>query len=60
MVNFDKSEVAFSRNVNEPVKDNVRSSLGVRIVSNHSKYLGLPVVIGRSNREIFAMVIERV
>lgn len=34
--------------------------LGVRQVANHSNYLGLLVVFGRSKKEIFSFVVERV
>ncbi|MCH94768.1 reverse transcriptase-like protein, partial [Trifolium medium] len=33
---------------------------GVKTVDNHSKYLGLPVVFGRSKKLIFSLVIDRV
>ncbi|XP_058782992.1 uncharacterized protein LOC131657636 [Vicia villosa] len=60
VVNFEKSEVSFSRNMGEEIRDTVRNCLGISIVSNHSKYLGLPIMFGRSKKEVFAMVVERV
>lgn len=38
----------------------IRSRMGVKTVSSHSKYLGLPVVFGRLKKEVFALVVERV
>ncbi|XP_058741949.1 uncharacterized protein LOC131614373 [Vicia villosa] len=60
VVNLDKSEVSFIQNVREEDKSMIRDRMGVKIVSNHSKYLGLPMIFGRSKKEIFAMVVERV
>lgn len=34
--------------------------LGVREVESHSKYLGLPTLIGRSKKQVFAGITERV
>ncbi|XP_058725614.1 uncharacterized protein LOC131596896 [Vicia villosa] len=60
MVNLDKSEVSFSRNVCEADANLIRKRMGVKADVNHSKYLGLPVVFGRLKRDVFTMVIERV
>lgn len=60
LVNLDKSKVSFSRNMVEAGANLIRSRLGIKTVVNHSKYLGLSVVFGRSKRDIFAMVIDRV
>lgn len=60
MVNFEKSEVSFSWNVGEAVRENILNNLCVSSVPNHSKYLGLPVLFGRSTKEDFTMVVGRV
>ncbi|XP_058757456.1 uncharacterized protein LOC131630719 [Vicia villosa] len=60
MVNFDKSEVSFSKNVGENTQAIIRNHLNVNTVSNHSKYLGLPVILGRSKKVVFSLVVERV
>lgn len=60
MVNFEKTEMSYSRNVCESVRVNIRDYLGVCSVPNHSMYLGLPVVLGKSKRDIFVMVVENV
>jgi hypothetical protein len=36
------------------------NKIGVKIVTFHSKYLGLPVVFGRSKKEVFSFVKDRV
>lgn len=54
MVNLDKSKASFSRNVCEEEKILIWSRMRVKTVTSHSKYLGFPVVLGRSKKEIFA------
>lgn len=46
--------------MDEQVKNVILLRMGVKTVFSHSKYLGLPVVFGRSKKEVFALVIERV
>lgn len=58
MVNLEKFEASFSGNVSEETKRGICLRMGVKPVLCHSKYLGLPVVFGRSNRELSAMVVE--
>ncbi|CAI8584876.1 unnamed protein product [Vicia faba] len=60
VVNMEKSEASFSGNVSDEVKCGIRSRMGVKHVQSDSKYLELPVVFGRSKREVFTMVVERV
>lgn len=52
VVNFKKYEVSYSRNVCESVKVNIHGCLGVSSIHNHSRYHGLPVVLGRLKRDI--------
>lgn len=50
MVNIDKSEVSFSGNVGEGPKEIICAILGFIGVIRHSRYLGLPMVFGRSKK----------
>ncbi|XP_050280596.1 uncharacterized protein LOC126721590 [Quercus robur] len=59
-VNTDKSSIFFSRNTPEEVKNKVMSTLGPMSDSRHSKYLGLPSIIGKSKTEVFTEIKERV
>ncbi|XP_058767579.1 uncharacterized mitochondrial protein AtMg00310-like [Vicia villosa] len=52
--------MSFSRNVHEDGRDRIHSRVGVKTVLTHSKYLGLPVVFGKSKKEVFGTVINRV
>lgn len=49
-----------SQKVNNDVKEEIISILGILIVNCHDKYLGIPAMIGRSKKRTFAMVEERI
>lgn len=38
----------------------IRNRMQVKTVTRHTQYLGLPVILGRSKKEIFSMVMDRV
>lgn len=38
----------------------IRSWMGVKTMTFHSKYLGLPVFFGRSKKKVIALVVERI
>lgn len=59
-INLEKSTVVFSRNVGRERVEDIRSCLPVRVVDKHEKYLGLPIEMGRSKREVFSWLRERV
>lgn len=44
----------------EEDSDLIRLRMGVKTMNGHSKYLGLLAVFGRSKKEVFALVVERV
>jgi len=59
-VNTNKSSIFFSCNTPKEVKNKVMSTLGPMSDSQHSKYLGLPSIIGKSKTEVFIEIKERV
>ncbi|XP_021761446.1 uncharacterized protein LOC110726302 [Chenopodium quinoa] len=59
-INLEKSEVSFSKGVHLPSRITLSSILGMEMVDNHVKYLGLPTVVGRSKKAIFAFVKDRI
>ena len=59
-VNADKSSVFFSHNTPHGRRCEVLNILGPMQDTRHSKYLGLPFVIGRSKTNVFAEVNEKV
>ncbi|XP_058742535.1 uncharacterized protein LOC131615035 [Vicia villosa] len=55
MVNLDKSEASFSRNVRDEFKQMIHNRMGVKIMLSQSRYLGLLVV-----KEVFSLVVEHI
>lgn len=58
-INLSKSEITFSKIVTAERRRDICSTLGVREVNRHEKYLGLPTIIGKSKKAIFAGLKER-
>ena len=59
-INTEKSSIFFSPNTSQERKDEIFSILGPMNDSQHTKYLGLPSIIGRSKKQIFAKIREKV
>lgn len=59
-VNYYKSLIYFGGNVNSDVRTSVENQLGVRISLIPKKFLGLPMMIGRGNKQAFTYYIDRV
>ncbi|CAM8893848.1 unnamed protein product [Rhodiola kirilowii] len=57
-INFDKSEMVFSRNVPALLRKQIRDIFGVREVGVHSKYLGLPLVFSHNKTEAFKYIVN--
>ncbi|KAA3459012.1 reverse transcriptase [Gossypium australe] len=58
-VNYDKSLIYFDANVSDKVKGEITGLLGVRVASSSEKYLGLPMMVGRSKMWAFNTFIDR-
>ncbi|XP_062014154.1 uncharacterized protein LOC133730612 [Rosa rugosa] len=58
-VNFRKSSVTFSKNVDRETQNWLASFLGVTVVESHEKYLGLPTYVGRNKTSTFQYIQER-
>ncbi|XP_021771707.1 uncharacterized protein LOC110735833 [Chenopodium quinoa] len=58
-INFDKTTISFSKGVLKSRWTELAGKLGVRIVSIHDRYLGLPTVVGRSKKVITRAVKEK-
>ncbi|CAM8986762.1 unnamed protein product [Rhodiola kirilowii] len=59
-INMEKSEVVFSRNTPADVRQVVGSLLGIGQVDCHSKYLGLPLIVGQGKTETFHCITEKI
>jgi hypothetical protein len=60
LVNYNKSEILFSKRVPTQVKAVINSILPMKVVDNFSKYLGQPTVIGRSKVQTFNYIKDMV
>ena len=59
-VNTDKSSVFFSHNTSSTMKEEVMDILGPMQHTRHGEYLGLPTLIGKSKKQVFAEIKEKV
>ena len=59
-INADKSSVFFSPNTTQEAKEEIFATLGPMQDSRHTKYLGLPSFIGRSKKQVFFILKERI
>ncbi|PNX97372.1 ribonuclease H, partial [Trifolium pratense] len=59
-INMTKSEVFFSRNLSKAAQEDLSNIMGVRHVLCTGNYLGLPSMIGRKKRDIFAYIKDRI
>jgi len=59
-ISLPKSEIFYSWNVPDTLKNNITNILGVRAILGTGKYLGMPSMIGRDRAAIFAYIKDRV
>jgi len=59
-ISLPKSEIFYSRNVQETLENSITNTLGVRAVLGTGKYLGLPSMVGRSKKATFNFIKDRV
>uniref|UniRef100_A0A803PM68 RNase H type-1 domain-containing protein n=1 Tax=Cannabis sativa TaxID=3483 RepID=A0A803PM68_CANSA len=60
VVNFHKSEMCFGRTVSDPLKSQLAALMGVKVVDNYGKYLGLPSFVGRTKKQHFEFIKTKV
>uniref|UniRef100_A0A2N9HKF9 Reverse transcriptase domain-containing protein n=1 Tax=Fagus sylvatica TaxID=28930 RepID=A0A2N9HKF9_FAGSY len=59
-INYFKSNILFSKNVSQHTKSGLAAMMGLKIAPHNLKYLGLPLQIGRSKKEAFNGLDEKV
>ncbi|OMO90520.1 reverse transcriptase [Corchorus capsularis] len=59
-INVDKSAILFSNNTPDCIRVSIMAKLGVQQVLDKNKYLGLPIMIGRSKRAELQMIRDRI
>lgn len=60
VINFEKSEMTFSKEISAGQKEQINQILGVQMVDKHNRYLGMPAMVGKSKREIFSVLRDRI
>ncbi|KAK9989376.1 hypothetical protein SO802_029615 [Lithocarpus litseifolius] len=60
VINHQKTTLLFSKNTCREAQESIRSMFGAKIMTNCEKYLGLPMVGGRSKANNFKALQERV
>lgn len=58
-VNLQKSSVYFSLNIPTRIKEELCQILGMTRVENPGKYLGMPIIWGKSKKEALNYVKEK-
>ncbi|CAN1746948.1 LINE-1 retrotransposable element ORF2 protein [Linum perenne] len=59
-INFGKSGAFFSKNVHDMLQAGIRSILGIDKGLETGTYLGLPSIVGRKKKAVFAYIKDRV
>ncbi|KAK2367272.1 putative mitochondrial protein [Trifolium repens] len=59
LVNYNKSELVFSKKVQHSMKQDIQQILPMTIVSHYPKYLGQPTQIGRSKAQVFNFIQDK-
>ncbi|XP_048492142.1 uncharacterized protein LOC125493157 [Beta vulgaris subsp. vulgaris] len=59
-INYEKSEVSFSKGVSIAQKVELMGILKMRQVEKHEKYLGIPSITGRSKKLMFDSLLDRI
>ena len=59
-MNRNKTSIFFNYNTDHATKEAIKASFGAQIIRPHESYLGLPSLVGRSKRNTFTQLKERV
>ena len=59
-INRDKTTLCFSKSTSQQMQTSIQEALGVPVVKQYEKYLGLPSFIGRKKKESFNNIKQRV
>jgi hypothetical protein len=59
-INMQKSEIFFSKNTSEAMKEKMHNIFQVTESMGSSKYLGLPSIVGRKKKAIFNYIRDRI
>ncbi|KAL8115005.1 hypothetical protein AgCh_021723 [Apium graveolens] len=60
MINFGKSDIVFSPNTCDMERTRICVILGVNEKERPGKYLGMPMYVGRSKKEVFGFISDKI
>ena len=60
VINKDKSTIMLSLNIDQRVKDHMRTTLLILEVATSERYLGLPVSVGKSRKNTFEYIKKKI
>ncbi|GAU30599.1 hypothetical protein TSUD_392900 [Trifolium subterraneum] len=60
LVNYNKSELIYSKKVPQAMKLTIQQILPMKVVDHYSKYLGQPTFIGKSKKQVFNFIQDKV
>ena len=58
-MNREKTSLFFSRNTSQDLQEEIKQHFGVEVIQQHETYLGLPFLVGRSKKNTFRALKER-
>lgn len=59
-LNYEKSKVAFSPNISIEIREVIKRSMGIEVVSCHEKYFGLLMIMSKNKKNVFDEIKEKV
>ncbi|XP_075675045.1 uncharacterized protein LOC142644284 [Castanea sativa] len=59
-LNRNKTSLFFSHNTTNGIRDSIKAMFGAQVIKPHESYLGVPSLVGRSKRNTFAQLKQRV
>ena len=59
-INRAKTTLFFSKSTNIDIQDRIKDMLGVTVVQQYEKYLGLPSLVGRNKTESFTHIKQQI
>lgn len=60
IINLDKSTMTFSRGTPAAERVEIQQLMGIQVVDQFEKYLGMPAVVGRSKKKVFSFMKNRI
>uniref|UniRef100_A0A803PF28 Reverse transcriptase domain-containing protein n=1 Tax=Cannabis sativa TaxID=3483 RepID=A0A803PF28_CANSA len=59
-INFEKTDLCVGCKIDESTAAALASNLGVTLVKQHSKYLGMPTFVGKNKKQVFGKIRDKV